>query len=179
MIMINRKSDRKKEIFKMKEINERIESMMNEKNLEIRFNEENEELKMRISEYRELIDSDNFENEFKILKKNNREIQIRDKKNRKIINIYIIQIHNSIDRDIKIKSDKINDYNLKLIYHRKSNNEKEYRIFISFKDENKKLRRKRLINSEIKKIDSDENKMIEFFDNLIDNKSEEYIRKYI
>lgn len=176
--MINRKSDRKRD-FQMKKLNERIESMMNEKKLEIRFNEENEELKMRISEYRELIDSDEFENEFKILKKNNREIQIRNKKNQKIINIYIIQIHNERDRDIKIKSDKINDYNLKLIYHRKSNNEKEFRIFISFKDENKKLRRKRLINSEIKKIDSNEEEMIKFFDKLIDNKSEEYIRKYI
>ena len=163
----------------MKKLNERIESMMNEKNLEIRYNEESEELKMRISEYRDLIDSDNFEDEFKILKKNNREIQIRNKKNQKIINIYIIQIHNERDRDIKIKSDKINDYNLKLIYHRKSNNEKEYRIFISFKDENKKLRRKRLINSEIKKIDSNEEEIIKFFDKLIDNKEEEYIRKYI
>lgn len=163
----------------MKKLNERIESMMNEKNLEIRFNEENEELKMRISEYRELIDSDDFENEFKILKKNNREIQIRNKKNQKIINIYIIQIHNERDRDIKIKSDKINDYNLKLIYHRKKDDSKEFRIFISFKDENKKLRRKRLINSEIKKIDSNESEMIKFFDKLIDNKEEEYIRKYI
>ena len=176
--MINIKSDRKRD-FKMKEMNERIKELMNEKKLEIRFNEENEELKMRISEYRELINSDNFENEFKILKKNNREIQIRNKKNQKIINIYIIQIHNERDRDIKIKSDKINDYNLKLIYHRKSNNDKEFRIFISFKDENKKLRRKRLINSEIKKIDSNEEEMIKFFDKLIDNKSEEYIRKYI
>ena len=161
------------------QMNEIIERMMKEKEIEIRFSEEREELRLKISEYRDLIDSEDFENQFKILKKSDREIQIRDKKNRKIINIFIIQIHESKDRDIKIKSDKIEEYNLKLIYHRKSNSEKEYRIFISYYDENKKLRRKRLINSDIKKIDSDESKMIEFFDNLIKSKEKEYIRKYI
>ena len=160
-------------------MNEIIEKMMKEKEIEIRFSEEKEELRMRISEYRNLIDSEEFEKEFKILKKSDREIQIRNKKNQKIINIFIIQIHESKDKDIKIKSDKIEEYNLKLIYHRKSNSEKEFRIFISFYDENKKLRRKRLINSEIKKIDSDESKMIEFFDSLIQKKEKEYIRKYI
>lgn len=172
MIILNQ---REREI----QMNEIIERMMREKEIEIRFSEENQEMRMKISEYRELIDSDEFEKEFKILKKSEREIQIRDKKNRKILNIFIIQIHESRDRDIKIKSDKIDEFNLKLIYHRKSNSDKEFRIFISFYDENKKLRRKRLINSDIKKIDSDESKMIEFFDSLIEKKEKEYIKKYI
>ena len=172
MIILNQ---REREI----QMNEIIERMMKEKEIEIRFSEEREELRLKISEYRDLIDSEEFDKEFKILKKSDREIQIRDKKNRKIINIFIIQIHESKDRDIKIKSDKIEEYNLKLIYHRKSNDSKEFRIFISYYDENKKLRRKRLINSDIKKIDSNESKMIEFFDSLIEKKEKEYIRKYI
>lgn len=80
----------------------------------------------------------------------------------------LFQFHNSIDRDIKIKSEKFNQFiNLKLIYHRKKDNSKEFRIYYSFKDNNQKLRRFRLINSDIQKIHNDEDKMIEYFDNLI------------
>lgn len=77
-----------------------------------------------------------------------------------------IQIHQKLDRDIKIDMKKIDEYNIKLIYHRKKDNSKEYRIFISYKDENKKLIRKRLINDSIKKIHDNEEKMIEYFEKI-------------
>lgn len=87
------------------------------------------------------------------------------------------QIHISRDKDIKIDMIKISEYNLKLIYHRKKDNSKEFRIFISYKDKEKKLIRKRYINEDIKKIHSEENKMIEFLYQIKENQIKEYINK--
>ena len=87
------------------------------------------------------------------------------------------QIHISRDKDIKIDMIKISEYNIKLIYHRKSDDKKEYRIFISYKDKDKKLIRRRLINEDIKKIHSDEKKMIEYFKKISENQIKEYINK--
>lgn len=75
------------------------------------------------------------------------------------------QIHISRDRDIKIESKKIDDIGVKLIYHRDKNSEKEYRIFISFKKDNKLFRR-RLRNEKIDSISRDEKKMIEYYQNI-------------
>jgi len=101
-----------------------------------------------------------------------------DKKNYQI-KFRLFQFHNLIDRDIKIKSEKFNQFiNLKLIYHRKKNNEKEFRIFYSFKDKNQKLRRFRLLNENIQKIQNDEEKMIEYFDDLIKNQRISELSKY-
>lgn len=79
------------------------------------------------------------------------------------------QIHQKLDRDIKIDSKKIDIYNIKLIYHRKKDDSKEYRLFISYKDENKKLIRKRMINDNIKKIQDNEDSMIELFNKINKN----------
>ena len=76
-----------------------------------------------------------------------------------------IQNHEKRDKDIKLDMKKIDSYNLKLIYHRKSNNEKEYRLFISFK-ENDFLKRIRLINSKIKEIHNSEKDMRELFSKI-------------
>lgn len=87
------------------------------------------------------------------------------------------QIHISRDKDIKIDMIKISGYNLKLIYHRKKDNNKEYRIFISYKDKEKKMIRKRYLNEDIRKIHNDENKMIEFLYQIEENQIKEYINK--
>lgn len=76
-----------------------------------------------------------------------------------------IQNHISRDRDIKIESRKIENFNLKLIYHRKKDNEKEYRLFISFK-ENNSLKRIRMINSQIKEIQNSEKDMREYLSKI-------------
>lgn len=87
------------------------------------------------------------------------------------------QIHISRDKDIKVDMIKISDYNLKLIYHRKKDNQKEFRIFISYKDKDKKLIRKRYLSEDIKKIYLDENKMIKFLYQIEENQIKEYINK--
>lgn len=87
------------------------------------------------------------------------------------------QIHISRDKDIKIDMIKINNFNIKLIYHRKSDNQKEYRIFISYKNDEKKLIRKRYLNDDIKSIHNDENKMIEYFKKISENQIKEYINR--
>lgn len=88
-----------------------------------------------------------------------------DKKNLFIIHLKKNQIHEKRDRDIKIDSRKIDNINIKLIYHRDSKNEKEYRIFLSFKKDDKLIRR-RLRNEKIDSISRDEKKMIEYYQKI-------------
>ena len=89
-----------------------------------------------------------------------------------------IQNHISRDRDIKIESRKIENFNLKLIYHRKSNNEKEYRLFLSFK-ENDSLKRLRLINSQIKDIQNSEKDMKDYFNKIKKNDIDKFLKEKI
>lgn len=79
------------------------------------------------------------------------------------------QIHEAKDRDIKIVSGKVGDINVKLIYHRMKDNSKQYRIYLAKKVEGK-LKRIRLVNDEIKVIQTDEKKMIEYYQKIIDKK---------
>ena len=134
----------------LNQIKKEIESIMNDLSLNIEYSEDKKILisdskKNEILSYLDNELSENIQNE------------IFEKK---------IQIHQKLDRDIKIDMRKIDDYNIKLIYHRKKDDSKEYRLFISYKDENKKLIRKRMINDSIKKIHNDENKMIEYFEKI-------------
>lgn len=76
------------------------------------------------------------------------------------------QVHTHQDRDIKIDSTKIGDFGVKLIYHRMKDDSKQYRIFISYKDDNGKLIRRRLVNDAIKAIQDSEKKMKEYYMNL-------------
>lgn len=76
------------------------------------------------------------------------------------------QIHISRDRDIKIESRKLDKYGIKLIYHRDSKGEKEYRIYISYKNQDGKLIRKRLRNETIELISRDEKKMIDYYQKI-------------
>ena len=97
--------------------------------------------------------------------------------NNKIKILIQYQIHNDRDRDIKIKSQKreSDSHNFKLIYHRNKDDSLEFRIFESYKDENNKLKRIRLRNDKIKKIERDKEKMIKFFDSLFEEKKERKI----
>lgn len=129
--------------------------------------------------------SDEKENQIYLLKKSDLEL-FNDfiKENEKEYNFIDLenfqkknQIHISRDKDIKIDMIKINNFNIKLIYHRKSDNQKEFRIFISYKDKDKKLIRKRYLNDEIKSIHNDENKMIDYFKKISENQIKEYINR--
>ena len=79
------------------------------------------------------------------------------------------QVHIPRDRDIKIESGKVGDIGVKLIYHRMKDGEKQFRIFLSQKVDGK-LKRVRLVNDEIKSIEKDEKKMIEYLHKILDKK---------
>lgn len=144
----------------MNQIRKEIEELMNDLNYQIELSENNK-----------ILISENKKKEINsYLKKELSEEELNlifDKK---------IQIHQKLDRDIKIDMKKIDNYNIKLIYHRKKDDSKEYRIFISYKDENKKLIRKRYINDNIRKIHDNEEKMIEYFNKIKKNQISEYLK---
>ena len=153
----------------------KFEEIINErKEIEIqniRFNEEENIFIMNNSQFERFINSlnENFKDEYE-MKEEEDKISFREKKNHS--NMIQIrnesQIHQMRDKDIKIISKKreSDNHSFKLIYHRDKDNKKEYRIFESFRDENQKLKRIRLRNSEIKKIEKNEKKMIEYFNSI-------------
>lgn len=75
------------------------------------------------------------------------------------------QVHIARDRDIKIDSCKVGDIGVKIIYHRMKDQSKQYRIYIAEKVDDK-LKRTRLVNDEIKAIQSDEKKMIAYYQKI-------------
>lgn len=79
------------------------------------------------------------------------------------------QVHTTKDRDIKIESGKVGDINVKLIYHRMKDGSKQYRIFLAKKIEGK-LKRTRLVNDDIKAIQLDEKKMLEYYQKIMAGK---------
>ena len=81
------------------------------------------------------------------------------------------QVHVARDRDIKIDSKKVGDIGVKIIYHRMKDGEKQYRIFIAEKVDGK-LKRTRLVNDNIKAIQSDEKKMDEYFSKITKSSAE-------
>ena len=107
-------------------------------------------------------------------------IELLDKDLLKDESSYLLKIqnHEFKDRDIKLDMKKIDSYNLKLIYHRKSNNEKEYRLFLSFK-ENDSLKRIRMINSKIKEIQNSEKDMMELFSKIKKNDIDKFLKEKI
>ena len=76
------------------------------------------------------------------------------------------QVHIPRDRDIKIESTKIGDYGVKLIYHRMKDDTKQYRIFISYKNDEGKLIRRRFLNDEMKAAQEDLNMSLDVYNNL-------------
>lgn len=147
----------------MKKIENEIISIMNDMNIEV---ERNEDEKILISDRKKDEIKSYLENEISDEDYNS----FFEKKN---------QIHEKRDRDIKIDMKKIDNFNLKIIYHRKKDNEKEYRLFISFKDKENNLKRIRMINEEIKDIHSNEKKMIEYFNKISKKEIQSYLKEKI
>lgn len=142
----------------------KIEKMLDEFDFDYSFNEENQKYLLSKKNYNELIEFLNDNEE--------------ERKNINIDDFEIkTQIHIPRDRDIKIDMKKIENYNIKLIYHRKKDNSKEYRLYISFKDEENNLRRIRMVNNSIKSIHNDEDKMIEYFEKINKNQVEKYLKE--
>lgn len=117
-----------------------------------------EQLDNMISEGYEMLDSED-------------ETQVVLKKGRKKVTYQVKewtktkQVHTPKDRDIKIESTKVGEIGIKLIYHRMKDQSKQYRIFIAEKVDGK-LKRTRLVNDEIKNIQSDEKKMIAYYQKI-------------
>lgn len=75
------------------------------------------------------------------------------------------QVHTPQDRDIKLDSKKVGEIGVKIIYHRMKDGEKQFRIFIAEKVDGK-LKRTRLVNDDIKAIQSDEKKMVAYYQKI-------------
>lgn len=86
------------------------------------------------------------------------------------------QVHIARDRDIKIESKKVGDIGVKLIYHRTKDGTKQYRIYIAQKVDGV-LKRNRLNNDELKAIDRDEAKCLNYFNKI--TKSEKTLKAVI
>ena len=80
------------------------------------------------------------------------------------------QVHEAKDRDIKIKSGKVGDINVKMIYHREKDGTKQYRIFLAQKVDGK-LKRTRYMTEELKKNQKDENFVKKVYDSIIAGKT--------
>lgn len=164
----------------MRKFEEIIEERKDIEIQRIRENEDENLIIMNNSQYQRFIDylNENYKNEFEMKEEEDR-ISFRDKSNHdNMIQIQIqFQIHISRDKDIKIDSRKreSDNHSFKLIYHRDKDNKKEYRIFESFRDENNKLKRIRLRNSEIKKIEKNEKKMRDYFNSIFKEEEEKKI----
>ena len=160
--------------------NQKIERILEKLNIDLRYSNEDSEINLKISEFRELSDNEEFNQNFQIIDEEKNLKIIRDlKNNQNILKIKIIQIHIQKNQDIKLEMMKIDRYNLKLIYHMKKNQKKEYRIFISYKNSDNKLKRFRLLNEDIMKIQNNEKKMRNYLKNIIEEKNIQIIDKFI
>ena len=160
--------------------NQKIERILNELNIELRYFNEFSEIGLKISEFRELSDNEEFNQNFQLIdEEKNLKIIRNIENNQNILKIKIIQIHIQKNQDIKLEMMKIDRYNLKLIYHMKKNQKKEYRIFISYKNSDNKLKRFRLLNEDIMKIQNNEKKMRNYLKNIIEEKNIQIIDKFI
>lgn len=88
------------------------------------------------------------------------------------------QFHETKLNDVKVKTIKKAVFSLKLICHVDKSNNKEYRIFFSYYDEDKKLKRFRIKSKKMKEIEKDVNKSLEYM-NELSNISFEELKKII
>ena len=88
------------------------------------------------------------------------------------------QAHETKLNDIKVKTIKKAIFSLKLICHVDKSGNKEYRIFFSYYDDDKKLKRFRIKSKKMKEIEKDVNKSLEYM-NEISNLEFEEIKKII
>lgn len=159
----------------MKNFNEIIEMRKEIEIQRIRNDIDNEDIfilnNSQFERFYDYIDS-NFHDEFEMKdNKNNKNLKLfidkYDSENQ--IQILIqFQIHQERDKDIKIDSRKreSDNHSFKIIYHRNKDNSLEYRIFESYRDSENKLKRIRIRNNEIKKIEKNKDKMMKYFESL-------------
>ena len=166
----------------MKNFNEIIEMRKEIEIQRIRNNSENENIfimnNSQFERFYDYIDS-NYHDEFEMKEnKDNKNLKLfidkSDSENQIQIEIQF-QIHNDRDRDIKIDSRKreSDSHNFKIIYHRNKDNSLEYRIFESYRDSENKLKRIRIRDNEIKKIEKNKDKMIRYFNSLFKEEKKE------
>lgn len=161
-------------------LEEIIEVLREEEAQRINFDENNKEYIFNASQFQRFFDKYQNSLTFNKNKKDDFIYQIVNKEDSKDkIKIRIIpQFHETRLNDVKIKSIKKAIFNLKLIYHYDKSNNKEYRIFLSFYDDNKKLKRYRIKSSKMKEVQKDMNESIKYLDE-ISNLSFEELKKII
>ena len=159
----------------MKKLDEIIEVLMEKEVQRIGFDEDKKEYIFNVSQFNRFLDeyrdvltfNKNKKDEYMYLIINKEDV--KDK-----IKIRIVpQSHETKMNDIKIKSIKKAIFNLKLIYHIDKSGNKEYRIFISYYDDNKKLKRFRIKSKKMKEIEKDLNKSLEYLNELSNIQFEE------
>lgn len=159
-IMAKKNINNQNEVAKKAENTKEVKNMAKvaeEKKMELEVITE-EQLDNMISEGYEMLDS---EDETQVvLKKGRKKVTYKVKEWQKTK-----QVHTPQDRDIKIDSCKVGEIGVKIIYHRMKDGQKQYRIFIAEKVDGK-LKRTRLVNDEIKAIQSDEKKMVAYYQKI-------------
>ena len=166
----------------MKNFNEIINERKEIEIQRIRNDIENENIfilnNSQFERFYDYIDS-NFHDEFEMKdNKNNKNLKLFIDKSDSENQIQILiqyQIHQERDKDIKIDSRKreSDSHNFKIIYHRNKDNSLEYRIFESYRDSENKLKRIRIRNNEIKKIEKNKDKMMKYFESLFKEEKKE------
>lgn len=152
-------------------MNNRVAEIMAAANIQVRFDEESNVFLLRAVEYRALLEEDgDFTKEFKVFadKKDKNLRHIKAGKEH-VTDLRITQFHEAKDKDIKLISGKVGDYSVKLIYHRMSKGDLQYRIFVAFK-EGGKLRRIRLRNEFTDANEASKDKMLKYVQGIIDKK---------
>lgn len=159
-IMAKKNINNQNEVAKKAENTKEVKNMAKaaeEKTMELEVITE-EQLDNMISEGYEMLDS---EDETQVvLKKGRKKVTYKVKEWQKTK-----QVHTPQDRDIKIDSCKVGEIGVKIIYHRMKDGEKQFRIFIAEKVDGK-LKRTRLVNDDIKAIQSDEKKMVAYYQRI-------------
>lgn len=164
-----------------KKLDEIIEILREEEIQRIEFDENNKEYIFNASQFQRFFDKYQNSLTFNKNKKDEFVYQIVNKEDSKDkIKIRIIpQYHETKMNDIKIKTIKKSIFNLKLIYHINKSGNKEYRIFFSFYDDNKKLKRLRIKDKKMKEIEKDLNKSLDYLNELSNISFEELKKKTV
>jgi hypothetical protein len=152
-------------------MNARVAEIMAANDIEVRFDEDNNVFALKVGEYRTLIQEDGeFAKEFKVfMDKKDKNLRHIKAGKEHVTDLRITQFHEAKDKDIKLISGKVGDYSVKLIYHRMSKGDLQYRIFVAFK-EGGKLRRIRLRNEFTDANEANKDKMLKYVQGIIDKK---------
>lgn len=158
-----------------KKLDEIIEILREEEIQRINFDENNKEYIFNASQFQRFFDRYKNSLTFNKNKKDEFIYQIVNKEDPKDkIRIRIVpQTHETKMNDIKIKTIKKSIFSLKMIYHIDKSGNKEYRIFFSYYDEEKKLKRFRIKSKKMKEVEKDLNKSLEYLNELSNIQFEE------